>query len=150
MNRLDIELTYEWQPVYVREKMEYFFPDVITPFMRTKYREPAVYKWEVSQTRPDEPKIIYIGEGQEFCPQRLYGYLNPGATQMNNKRVNTDFRGYLKEKRKISISICNVTRIMIGSYEMNEKGLQEKNVRQLIVEAMIFEHRKKGFTVLLA
>jgi hypothetical protein len=93
MNALQIKLAYEWQTVLLREKVEYLFPMAISPFMRTRYKGPAIFKWEVYQTTPGDKKMVYIGEAQELCPKRLYGYLNPGSTQLANKKVNTEIRG---------------------------------------------------------
>ena len=108
MNPFQIKLTYEWQPVLLRENVEYLFPMAISPFMRTRYKGPAVFKWEIYQNIPGDKKLVYIGEAQELCPKRLYGYLNPGPTQLANKKVNTEFRGYLKENLKIKLDICHI------------------------------------------
>jgi hypothetical protein len=148
MNKLQIGLSYEWQPVFSREKVEYLFPMTITPFMRTKYRVPAVFRWNIYQKTPEDKKLVYIGDAQELCPKRLYGYLNPGPTQKTNQKVNTEFRGYLREKLNIRLDICNIDDISFGGSAIENKALDDKYVRQLIVDAMIIEHKKRGFTVL--
>ena len=98
MNQIQIGLAYEWESVLLRENTEYLFPMAISPFMRTRYKAPAVFKWDIYQKTPGDKKLVYIGEAPELCPRRLYGYLNPGATQLANKKINAEFRGYLKEK----------------------------------------------------
>jgi hypothetical protein len=148
MNTLQIGLSYEWQSVFSREKVEYLFPMAITPFMRTKYRVPAIFRWDIYLKTPEDKKLVYIGDAQELCPKRLYGYLNPGPTQKTNQRVNTEFRGYLKEKLSIKLDICNIPDISFGGSSIENKALDDKFVRQLIVDAMIIEHKKRGFTVM--
>lgn len=147
MQNIQISLTSAWQPVYLRDGVEYQFPMAISPYMRSKYRIPAVFKWDIYQTRPGDKKLVYIGEAQELCPKRLYGYLNPGPTQLANKKVNTDFRGYLKEKLGIRLEICLVQEVRFGETLLKETSLNDKHIRRLISEALIVEHTQKGFTV---
>ena len=147
MNDLQIKLTYEWQAVYLRENVEYLFPMAISPFMRANYKVPAVFKWDIYQKTPGDKKLVYIGEAQELCPSRLYGYLNPGPTQLANKKVNDDFRRYLREKLKIGLEICQVKEIHFGDLVLNSGALTEKHVRRLVTEALIVAHTKRGITV---
>jgi hypothetical protein len=148
MNQLQIKLVYEWKPVLLREGVEYLFPLDISPFMRSRYKEPAVFKWEVYQKTPGDKKIVYIGEAAELCPSRLYGYLNPGQTQLANKKVNADFRGYLKEKLKIRLDICYLQELTFGETVLDAKAYNEKHLRRLVAEVLTVEHLKKGFTVM--
>ena len=148
MRELQIKLTYEWQAVYLRENVEYLFPMDISPYMRAKYKAPAVFKWDVYQRKPGDKKLVYIGEAQELCPKRLYGYLNPGQTQLANKKVNTDFKGYLKEKLKIGLEICQIQKIQIGESVLDMTAFNDKHVRRLVSETLIVEHHQKGFTVM--
>jgi hypothetical protein len=147
MAELQIKLTFEWQPVYLRENVAYSFPMAISPYMRNRYKSPAVFKWDIHQKKPGDKKLVYIGEAQELCPQRLYGYLNPGPTQLAFKKVNTEFRAYLKEELNISLEICQVKEIAFGVSVLDPDSLTDKHVRRMVAEALIVEHRKKGFTV---
>jgi hypothetical protein len=148
MEVLQIKITYEWQPVLLREKVDYLFPMAITPFMRTKYKEPAIFKWDVYQKNPGDKKLVYIGDAQELCPKRLYGYLNPGPTQKTNQKINTEFRGYLKEKLSIGLHMCNIREIVYKDSVLGKEALDEKYMRLMIVNAMTLEHKNKGFTVI--
>jgi hypothetical protein len=147
MPELQIKLDYEWKSVYLRDNVEYLFPMAISPFMRSKYKGPAVFKWEIYQKVPGDKKLVYIGEAQELCPQRLYGYLNPGPTQLANKKVNMEFRGYLRENLKIRLETCEIKEIYFGKFGTEDNALSDKHVRRLVAEALIVEHRKRGFTV---
>lgn len=148
MEQLQIKISYEWQSVLLREKVDYLFPMAITPFMRSKYKEPAVFKWDIYQKTPGDKKLIYIGDAQELCPKRLYGYLNPGPTQKTNQKINTEFRGYLKEKLNIKLDICNIREIDYRGSVLGKSALDDKYMRLLIVNAMTIEHKNKGFTVM--
>ena len=148
MVQLLIELSYEWQAVYLREKVEYTFPMAITPFMRAKYKAPAIYKWDVYQRAPGDKKLVYIGETQELCPKRLYAYLNPGPTQESNKKINAAFRGYLREKLTIKLEVCDITELKYGDNRLDTEALSDKYIRRMIANAMIFDHRRRGFTVM--
>jgi hypothetical protein len=147
MDQIQLKLTYEWQPVFLREKVEYLFPMAITPSMRTKYREPAVFKWDVYNTKPGDKKMVYIGDAQELCPKRLYGYLNPGPTQKTNQKINGEFRAFLKEKLSIGLYTCVISEISFGEAAPVKVSVDDKYVRLMIVNAMIINHKNKGFTV---
>jgi hypothetical protein len=148
MDQLQIKISYEWQPVLLREKVEYLFPMAITPFMRTKYKEPAIFRWDVYQKKTGDKKLVYIGDAQELCPKRLYGYLNPGPTQKTNQKINTEFRGYLKEKLNIELDICSIREIVYKETVLGKAALDDKYMRLLIVNAMTIELKNKGFTVM--
>jgi hypothetical protein len=147
MQELKIKLTYNWQTVYLRENVEYLFPMAISPYMRSKYKAPAVFKWDVYQKTPGDKKLVYIGEAQELCPKRLYGYLTPGPTQLANQKVNNEFRGYLKDKLSIRLEICQIQEIRFGESVTDISGFTDKHVRRLVAEALIVEHGKRGFTI---
>jgi hypothetical protein len=147
MNQVNISLAYEWQAILMREKVEYLFPLAITPFMRMRYKEPAVYRWNIYQKTTEDKKLVYIGEARELCPRRLYGYLNPGPTQESNKRIKAEFEGYLREGLNIRLDICNIQEITFCGSVLGKEALMDKYIRRLVVIAMIVEHRKRGFTV---
>jgi hypothetical protein len=148
LNTLQINISYEWQPVLLREKVEYLFPMAITPFMRTKYRRPSVFRFIVFPNTSEDKKLVYIGEAQELCPRRLYGFLNPGQTQHTNQRVNTEFRSYLKDKLSIRLDDCNVREIIFGDVSLGLDSLNDKYLRRMLTDSLIIEHKKHGFTVM--
>ena len=86
LETLQFECQYQWKPALLREKVEYIFPMAISPYMRTQYKGPAVFKWEVCYKVSGDKKVVYIGEAQEMCPKRLYGYLNPGPPKLPTKK----------------------------------------------------------------
>jgi hypothetical protein len=147
MDQMQIKFSYNWQPVLLREKVEYLFPSSITPYMRAKYKGPAVFRWDIYNKNPEDKKTIYIGDTQELCPKRLYGILNPGPTQLNNQRANKDFRGFLKDKLSIRLDFCNIQDFIVGQTSLEIGSLSDRSIRRLIAESLIIEYRQRGFTV---
>jgi hypothetical protein len=147
MNQLQIKLSFEWETVLLRENVGYLFPMAVSPFMRSRYKGPAVFRWEVFQKIPGDKKLVYIGEAQEFCTRRLYSILNPGPAQIANKKINTEFNTYLKENLKIKLDICRVQDLTFGGTLLDDKAFADKHFRRLLVESMIIDHQKRGFTV---
>jgi hypothetical protein len=148
MDQLDFTLAYEWQAVLMRDKVEYLFPLAITPYMRAKYKEPAVFRWNIYQKTAGDKKLFLLGESQELCPRRLYGYLNPGPTQQTNKRIKTLLEGQIREGFNVSLDICVIHEIKFGDSVLGQQALGDRYMRQLIQAAMMVEHRKKGYTLL--
>jgi hypothetical protein len=147
MNQLKISLDYQWETVFLRENVEYLFPLSVSPFMRSKYKEPAVFKWEIYQKTPGDKKLVYIGEAPELCPRRIYSYLNPGPTQAANKKINTEFKAYLKENLKVGLEICRIQDMTFGGTLLDSKAFVDKHIRRMVVEAMMVEHQKRGYTI---
>ena len=147
MSQLQIILTFVWESVLLRENVEYLFPLAVSPFMRSRYKEPAVFKWEIYMKNPGDKKLVYIGEAPELCPKRLYGYLNPGPTQVANKKINSEFKDYLKDNLKIKLDICRIQDLAFGGTMLDTKALADKHFRRLVVESMIIDHEKRGYTV---
>jgi hypothetical protein len=147
LETLRLDCQYSWKPAYLRERVEYFFPADISPFMRNQYKGPAVFRWLVSPKPGETMATVYIGEAQEMCPKRLYGYLNPAPTQAANKKVNTDFREYLKDKRTVRLDLLDVQEFLIGGLVTETLSLQDKYARRLLVAAQIIIHQKQGYTI---
>ncbi len=146
MEGLQINLVYKWQSVYLREKLSICFLWRLARIcvQNTKFLR---YLSGGLPEKPGDKKLVYIGEAQELCPKRLYGYLNPGPSQMANKKVNTDFRAYLKEKLCIKLDVCQVMHLEFGGTFLEQGALEDKHTRRFISEALIMEHQKNGYTV---
>ena len=147
MEHLKISISYSWQRVMLREKVEYAFPLAITPFMRLNYTGPAVYRFDIYQKTPGDKKLVYIGEAEELCPRRLYGYLHPGPAQKINLKLKTEFETYLKDGLSIKLDICVIQELTIGP-RVEKAVLSDLYTRRMIEAAIIVDHRINGFTVL--
>ena len=84
--------------------------------MKKNYRKPAIYRWNVFKEIPNDEKIIYVGEAQELCPQRIKGYLNPGPSQQTNKRIKKKFQTYLDKGFKIRLEMLQFDNIKIEDF----------------------------------
>jgi len=148
MNRLKIELAYQWEPVLKEENREYLFPQIITSFMKRRYKLPAIYRWNIFNKEPEYEKLIYIGEAQELCPQRINGYLNPGRFQQTNKRINKRFQDQLKKGFRIKLEILQFNKINIEDFTFTNNDLHDKHFRRLLEELMIIICKQKGVKIL--
>ena len=116
--------------------------------MRQTYKHPAIYRWNIFKKEPDDEKIIYIGEAQKLCPQRINGYLNPGPSQQTNKRIKEKFQGYLDEIFKIGLEILRFDNIKIENFAVTHNDLNDKHVRRFVEELMVIICKPKGFQIL--
>lgn len=148
MNNLKVEFAYQWIPVLTGENKKYAFPEKITPFMKRSYRSPAIYQWNIFRIEPNDEKLIYIGEAQELCPQRINGYLNPGPSQQTNKRIKEEFQDYLKNGFKIGLEILLFDDINIEDFALTQRDLQDKHIRRFVEELMIIIYKRKKFKIL--
>ncbi|MHA1252865.1 MAG: GIY-YIG nuclease family protein [Candidatus Helarchaeota archaeon] len=148
MHNIKVKFTYQWTPILKNEREEYCFPDQITPFMNKKYKHPAIYRWNIFRNKSEDEKLLYIGETQELCRQRLYQYLKPGGDQQTNKRINEKFYEYLREGLKIKLEILQFDTIKIGNFTLNNNDLENKHVRRFLEGLMVIIYRQKGFQIL--
>jgi len=98
---ITLTMDFEWKPVLEDKSAQYLFPNEITANMRQQYRTPAIYRWIVESDETVES--VYIGETEELCPRRIYGYLNPGMSQMTNIRINNLFKDLIKKGKTIRL-----------------------------------------------
>lgn len=148
MNKVKVEFAYQWRPILIDENREYLFPKKITSFMKSRYKHPAIYRWNIFRKEPEDEKLIYIGEAQELCPQRINGYLNPGPSQQTNKRIKEEFQGYLKKGFKIGLEILQFDEIRIKDFTLTNNDLYDKHVRRFIEELLVIIYKQKGFKIL--
>jgi hypothetical protein len=131
-----------------REGAEYTFPMPITPYMRDRYRQPLVFKWEIYRRKPGDLKKAYIGEAQELCPKRLYSFLNPGKSQIAQQKINSEFRGYLKDKLNVGLFFCDVKSLKFDGDILDTDRFSSKWLRRLVVSALVLIDQKAGYTIL--
>ena len=148
MGKLKVEFAYQWKPVLMDRNKKYFFPERITPFMREKYKQPAIYRWDIFRKQREDEKLIYIGEAQELCPQRINGYLNPGPSQQTNNRIKKKFQYYVRKGFKIGLEILQFDKIKIEDFIFTNNHLSDKHIRRFVEELMIIIYQQKGFEIL--
>jgi len=148
MYRVKIDFSYIWKPILSGEDDEYYFPNKITPSMRKTYKHPAIYRWNIFKNRPDDEKLIYVGEAQELCPQRINGYLNPGSDQETNKRIKEHLKNYLEKGFKIGLEILEFDNIKFETFVFTNSDLYDKHVRRFVEELMVIIYKQRGFQIL--
>jgi len=132
----------------IDENREYLFPEDITSFMKRRYKHSVIYRWDIFKKEREDEKLIYIGEAQELCPERINGYLNPGPSQKTNNRIKEKFQAYLKSEFKIGLEILKFDKINIEDFTFTKNDLCDKHFRRFIEELMIIIYKQKGFKIL--
>lgn len=143
---ITLTIGFEWQPVLENESSQYVFPNTITAYMRQKYRAPAIYRWIIESDGRIES--VYIGETEELCPRRVYGYLNPGPSQMTNIRINNLFDDLIKKGKTIRLEYLVFSDFSFDGKKITAQDLVKKNIRVLLENIMITQHDNDGITML--
>jgi hypothetical protein len=104
MQNIQISLTSAWQPVYLRDGVEYQFPMAISPYMRVKIRIPAVFKWDIYQPRRRQEAGLYR-RSQELCPNGFTVTLIPGPPNWPIKK-SMPISEVPERKLGIRLEIC--------------------------------------------
>lgn len=147
-NHLLSEVLFDWIPILQDEDELYYFPNSLTPFMKRLYKSPAIYRWNIYKNTPTDEKIIYIGEGQQLIPERINGYLNPGPSQMTNRRLNTCFREYILNGHKVSLEIVRFDEMSVGDITFRQTDLKNKHFRRFLEHLLITYYEHKGYSLL--
>lgn len=148
IEQIKLNLRYSWVPVLVEKDLEYYFPMDISTTMKKEYKTPAIYRWNIFKSNPDDGKRLYIGEAATLCPQRLQGYLKPGPTQWTNKRLNDLFQALLKEELKIKLEILKLEYSTIGKTPITQSDLVNKHIRKYIESLLVAHYSGKGYELL--
>lgn len=143
---ITLTVDFEWKPVLENESIHYFFPNKITTYMRQQYRMPAIYRWVVESDKTIES--VYIGETEELCPRRIYGYLNPGPSQMTNIHINNLFNDLIKKEKTIRLEHLVFSDFSFDGKKMTVQDLAKKNVRVLLENVMVTHQENDRITIL--
>ena len=144
---LERNTLFDWVPVFQEEMIPYVFPNPITDYMKVNYRKPAIYRWVIEPGR-NSNSLIYIGETVSLCPERLLGYLSPGPTQQTNNRINTLLHAHKYNKATIKFEMLRITGLFINDLTLNEKDLEEQEIRRIIEKFLISLYRSHGANLL--
>jgi len=143
---MNISIDFKWEPVFIRESEHYYFPNEISDFMRRKYKAPAIYRWVVEK----DGKIVsmYVGEADELCPRRIYGYLNPGPSQMTNIRINDLFHQLISQGNKIWLEHLVLSSFIFDGKTITPSDLGKKTVRMFLENLILIHYESSGITIL--
>jgi hypothetical protein len=143
----NLHLKFEWELVQYEEDRTYQFPNVISPFMKARYKEPAIYRWSVFKESFEECNTVYIGESTELI-RRINGYLKPGISQQTNIRMNALFTEYIDKGFSIYIELMRIESLIINNKSYSQDDLNNKYMRRLIENFLIVDHLSNNYTIL--
>lgn len=143
---ITLTIDSEWKPILENKSVQYLFPNTITSYMRQQYKMPAIYRWVVDTDKTIES--VYIGETEELCPRRVYGYLNPGPSQMTNIRINNLFNDLIKKGKVIRLEHLVFSDFSFDGKKITAQDLAKKNIRVLLENIMLAHHENDGTTIL--
>lgn len=146
--RIKADILYEWETVKRDINGDYYFEQDITPYMKKCYGKPCIYRWNIYKNKPEDLKIIYIGETKKLCPNRIKNVLKPGPSQRTNQRLNNDFKRYLDKKYRIRLEVFSIDKMNLSGSEIYEEDLKRPLIRQLIEAMLIDYYQQKGFNML--
>jgi hypothetical protein len=146
--RADVNIMFSWKKVFQSEDEVYLFPDPITPFMRTNYHKPAIYRWIVDSPDEDNEYLLYIGETIKLCPDRLLSYLFPGPKQQTNLRLNQQFNEFHANGCRIELEILKINGAIMNDLEIKESDLKRQDIRRLIERLLVTLYRNQGINLL--
>lgn len=147
IEKIKLVFSFRWIPVFANEGEEYHFPDKTTLYMRSKYKCPAIYRWNIYQNQPGDKKTFYIGETELFS-RRIGHYLKPHGSQQTNKRIREKIDKYLADGFKIKLEMLYVVELQIGKITHTTSDLVNKHLRQCIEELLVTMYQNKGYSLL--
>ena len=142
-----IDLTYEWITVVHDDETPYRFP---LPIKRSgPYAIPAVYRWLPFQQQPGDFRRAYIGESENLA-RRVCGYLKPGPSQKTNIRMRQLMDGLVSDGLHVQLDVLRIDQLVIEDEPMPPNALVDRELRRLVENWMVWQHRRAGFEVLNA
>lgn len=145
--KLKLVFSFRWTPVFSNEGEEYRFPNKTTSYMRSKYKCPAIYRWNFYQDQPEDKKLFYIGETEFFC-RRIGHYRTPDGSQQTNKRIRERIDKYLADGLKIKLEVLRLVEFQLGKTTYTQSELVNKHLRQCIEELLVTFYQNKGYILL--
>jgi len=139
-------ISHTWIPVLSNIDSFYRFPEPITGFMRAALRRPAIYRWKISHQNGTTD--YYIGETEELCPRRIYHYINPGRSQITNRRLNELFVSRIRQGATVTIDFLSFEPFSVGDLVVNQESLADSHIRKFIEELFVVLMMAKGDTLL--
>lgn len=78
-------------------------------------------------------EVLYIGKTARPIARRLYGYQNPGKSQLTNVYCNREIRNYLAQNKSVDVLVRSTEKAsQIGSFTVNEAAaLEDAIIRNL-------------------
>jgi hypothetical protein len=141
MNMLDIG--FIWQTVRTDVSTSYEYPKQPSPFMRTEYSRPGVYRWALCL--PDgrvEP--LYVGETEKLH-RRLRAYLKPRSK--TEQRVKQELDKAREQGLSIRFEVLEFEPFEINGIEFQPRFLTNPFARKAIENLVVLSYAEAGFRV---
>ena len=145
---IEVKVAFAWEVVLQGDNQPYMFPNEITHYMKERYRCPAIYRWVIDCKEDDDETLIYIGEAQRLCPDRLNGYLAPGPTQQTNLRLSQQFHECVAQGRSVRLEVLNLTGAFVNDLNLTERELSHQDTRRLIERLLVTLYRHQEVKLL--
>lgn len=143
---ITVQFSFQWHSVMSNVTEAYCYPQPITPYMRHRYRWPAVYRWLICTEDGNKPALMYIGTSKKLCPDRLNGYLQPeGST---NQRLAGLFHEYGREGYTIYLEILGKCDVQAGAEIHTPYHLRSQARRLVLEELLIDYYKQQGYELL--
>ena len=107
-----------------------------------------IYRWIVERPDPNDEILMYIGEANRFCPDRLSGYITPGPTQQTNHRLNQQFHEVIAHGGRIRLETLKMTGAFVNDLDLTEKDLSRQDIRRLVERLLVTLYRNQGVNLL--
>jgi hypothetical protein len=104
MNSIDVGVS--WRILKSGRGKLWSFPLALSPYMRTHYGGPAIYRWIVTPPGQDEPQLIYIGEAVNLS-RRVGNVLRPrrgSAKPKTSARLNAIFTEEVSRGNTVTVA----------------------------------------------
>jgi len=143
----ELAIAHDWVPVENAPGQPYRFPSDLSPYFKSRYDHPCIYRWNVFTTAPSDLRTVYVGEA-ELLSRRVYHYLHPGPSQRTNLRLKALFESELAKGRQILLEMLVFDPFTLDGVPISASALADKIVRRFMETFVIIKLRQEGFSVL--
>lgn len=143
---ITVQFSFQWHSVMSNVTEPYCYPQPITPYMRHRYRWPAVYRWLICADDGSKPALMYIGTTKKLCPDRLNGYLQPEGN--TNQRLAGLFHEYGREGYTIYLETLGKCDVQAGAEIQTPYHLRSQARRLVLEELLIDYYKQQGYELL--
>lgn len=145
----NLNLHFEWKSVDILENVEvYRYPHPFDKRMSKVYQNAAVYRWRIFKPN-SKSKIVYIGETDNL-KRRVTGYLKPGPSQHTNIRMKALLEQYIQDGFFVELDLFQIKHFAFNGLEFQQESLSSKNIRVLLENLIILDHKNNGYEILNA
>lgn len=144
---LQAGMVFHWEQVRADPAHRFEFPGDVTAYMRREYAGPAIYRWVVFDLTIGDRKEMYVGEAEDLC-RRITQYLQPGPSQLTNKRLHALFQSYRAQGHSVTIQRLRFESLSLGEFDMSQTDLFSKHTRVFIEHMLVTYYSKAGFVLI--